>query len=83
MRGTLKGNPIYDREGGHAVTLTRSYRDANARFLKYGDPDNDSSLNSQSSTANKTHNPTTIIGWVVSSGLRNMTRIFSSSGWTG
>ena len=78
--GTLKGNPIYDRGGGHAVTLTRSYRDANTRFLKYRDPDNDSSLNTQSPSANKTYNPTTITGWIGSSGLRNMTRIFSSNG---
>jgi hypothetical protein len=78
--GTYKGNPIYVRGGGHAVTLTRSYRIGGTRVLKYRDPDNDSSLSTQSAHANKTYNPTTITGWIGNAGLRNVTRVFSVNG---
>jgi hypothetical protein len=78
--GTLKGYPIYDRGGGHAVTLTRSYRNGSSRVLKYRDPNNDSSLTTQTAHANKTYNPTTVTGWIDGHGLRNVTRLFSVDG---
>ncbi len=78
--GTLKGNPIYVRGGGHAVTLTRSYRNGGTRILRYRDPDNDSSLSTQTAHANKTYNPTTVTGWIGDNGLRNVTKLFSVNG---
>jgi hypothetical protein len=78
--GTMQGNPIFDRGGGHAVTLTRSLRNGSQRIIKYRDPDNDSSLLTQSPYANKEYSPTTVTGWFPPHGLRNMTRLFSSNG---
>ncbi len=78
--GTLKGNPIYARGGGHAVTLTRSYRSGGTRILRYRDPNNDSSLATQSDYSNKEYTPTTITGWIDGHGLHNMTKIFVEGG---
>ena len=78
--GTLKGYPIYDRGGGHCVTLTRSYRSGGTRIIRYRDPDNDSSLVTQSSHSNKEYEPTTITGWIDGHGLRNMTKLFVQGG---
>jgi len=76
--GTFLGYPIYLRGGGHAVTLTRSTRQGSTRIIKYRDPSNNSSLTTQSGSANKVYNPTTVTGWIGAHGLRNMTRLFDS-----
>jgi len=78
--GTLLGNPIYARGGGHVVTLTRSWRQGSSRVIKYRDPNNDSSLTTQSAHANKEYSPSTVTGWFGSSGLRSLTRLFSVDG---
>ena len=78
--GTFKGYPIYDRGGGHCVTLTRSYRNGSTRIIRYRDPDNESELISQSPAANKEYEPTTVTGWIDNHGLRNMTKLFVEGG---
>ncbi|MBL9119205.1 MAG: hypothetical protein JNL80_04735 [Phycisphaerae bacterium] len=78
--GSLKGYPIYDRGGGHAVTLTRSYRWNGERIIRYRDPNNESSLTTQSGHSNKEYVPTTITGWIDGHGLRNMTKLFTDGG---
>ncbi|MBL9147551.1 MAG: hypothetical protein JNM94_02550 [Phycisphaerae bacterium] len=78
--GSYQGYPIYERGGGHAVTLTRSLRNPDVRIIKYRDPNNDSSLSSQSAAANKTYTPATETAWFGNAGLRTMTRLFYSNG---
>lgn len=78
--GTAQGYPIYSRHGGHAVTLVRSTRQGESRVIKYRDPNNDSSLTTQSDYANKVYNPSTVTGFIGNAGLRTVTRLFSSDG---
>ncbi len=80
QNGTFKGYPIYVRDGGHAVTLTRSWRNSDSRTIKYRDPNNDSSIVTQDPAANKVRSPVTVTGWFGSSGVRSMTRLFTKDG---
>ncbi len=79
QNGSAQGYPIYTRGGGHCVTLVRSTRLGDTRLIKYRDPNNDSSLTTQTDYANKVYNPTTITGWIGDFGLRSMTRLFDSN----
>ncbi|MFO0828988.1 MAG: hypothetical protein U0572_12680 [Phycisphaerales bacterium] len=54
------GTPQVTRKGGHAVTLSRSYRSGSNRILRYRDParaPGSDTLYSQSEFANRTTNP--------------------------
>ncbi|MFO0872426.1 MAG: hypothetical protein U0575_00455 [Phycisphaerales bacterium] len=82
--GTHEGIPILDRVGGHAVTLTRSYRDPSQRLMRYRNPaDDEAILNAQSPFVNTVRHPyvyTAYFGSVSLSNLRAMTALFESSG---
>ncbi|MDZ4832024.1 MAG: hypothetical protein SGJ09_17745 [Phycisphaerae bacterium] len=80
--GTFQGNPIFARGGGHAVTLTRSWRSGDSRIIKYRDPNNNSSLTTQSAHANTVHVPRTTTGYFDSAGLRSLTGLFLEDGKT-
>ncbi len=51
--GTVGGLPALDRDGGHAVTLTRIQNTGNGTTIKYRDPADDSANASQSTFTNK------------------------------
>ncbi len=78
--GTFQGNPIYVRGGGHEVTLTRSWRQGESRVIKYRDPNNESSLTTQSAYANKEYVPWTTTGYFGPAGLRSLTGLFLKNG---
>lgn len=83
---THNGLPVLDRIGGHAVTLTRLFRNPDQWILRYRDPANDSeSLSTQSAFTNTERSPwafTAYYGGTSLSNLRTMTAIFSTSGGT-
>ncbi|MFO0826685.1 MAG: hypothetical protein U0572_00925 [Phycisphaerales bacterium] len=84
VTGTSGDFKILSRVGGHAITLTRSYRAGDTRILRYRDPaDDPDALSSQSTFVNKERDPyeyTAYFGSASVDNLRSMTVIFSSGG---
>lgn len=62
--GSISGVPKFDREGGHAVTLTRLFRDGSERILHYRDPaDDPMALSTQSAFVDKVLTPKALEGY--------------------
>ncbi len=83
---THNGVPVVTRTGGHAVTLTRAYRDPTQWLIRYRDPADDSAnLSTQSTFTNTVRYPWTYVAYYGGTGLSNlraMNALFSTSGGT-
>ncbi len=55
--GSVNGIPVLSRDGGHAVTFNRGLRYSGEYILRYRDPNNDSSLSTQSTFEQKEVHP--------------------------
>lgn len=84
--GQQNGVPVVERVGGHAVTLTRAYRDSSQWIIRYRDPADDSaSLTTQSTFTNTSRTPYIYLAYYGGSSiynLRSMSALFSTSGGT-
>lgn len=80
------GVPVVERVGGHAVTLTRLYRDNDQWILRYRDPADDSAnLTTQSSFKNTARTPYNYLAYYGGTSiynLKSLNAIFSTSGGT-
>ncbi|MCA9291747.1 MAG: hypothetical protein KDA25_11510, partial [Phycisphaerales bacterium] len=83
--GTHNGLPVVDRVGGHAVTLTRAYRDSDQWILRYRDPADDTALTTQSAFKNTTRTPYNYSAYYGGTSIYNihsLNAIFNTSGGT-
>lgn len=79
--GTVNGSTWYKRKGGHAVTLQRAYRDGSTWLIRYRDPVDDESQNSQSTFKNKRRDPFGVTGYFSNAqGVRTMAGLFWKDG---